>query len=340
MQGVKVGAFTGGRDVPSARFRVRQHIPILRKAGVDVDELPYRFGKYPPVRKPLRPIWGAAVLVEQLCNTARLGRYDAVLLQREAISKMYTVERFIRKPIALDVDDAIYCFNGGRPAQQLAEIADVVICGNATLAQRFSEWSKAVRVIPTAVDTVRFAPRSDMSQFLEPIIGWTGTSGNLCELEGIEAAIAVVLHRFPGAKLRVLCDRPPRLTTLRSEQIVYTRWTAEAEVGFLQGLDVGVMPLRDSEWTRGKCAFKLLQYMATGVSSVVSDVGMNAEIARSHGCTLAVSSTDEWVDGLTYLLADEGARRAMGLIARRVATEYFSVRVIAPQLADAIKSVV
>lgn len=339
---VRVAALAGGLSVPSARFRVRQYIPALQKHGVQLVEQPCRFGKYPPRLLVGRPFWAAAALSEQAWRVSNARHYDVVLLQRELISKLITFEPRIHAPVVLDVDDAIYLFGNGYVAEKLATIATAVVCGNAELATHFSRWSSSVQIIPTAVDTEMYAPRVDAEAETRPetvVIGWIGTSGNLFELQAIEPALMTVLKRIPQARLRIVCDQAPDLASLNKAQIEYVPWRAATEVADIRSMDVGIMPLRDSAWARGKCSFKMLQYMACGLPVVVSPVGMNTEVARLGNCALTPASCNDWAEALIELSHDTGRQRTMGQIGRQIVLKHFSVTVLAPQLAEVIKSV-
>lgn len=337
---IKVAAFTGGADVPSARFRVRQYVAMLARLGVSVDEMRCSLGKYPPQNTMLRPLWLLAALSEQALNVAKLGRYDVVLLQREMVSKLVTLERWVGRRMVLDVDDAIFLHRKGSTARRLAERAAVIVCGNSYLADNFSRWNPRVRVIPTGIDTDRYRPaEKTVSAAGEggEVIGWMGTSSNLPELVAIEGALADVLARFPKAKLRVISDRPPPLSRIPATQLEFVAWTKESEVRLLQEMDIGIMPLQESPWTLGKCSFKMIQYMACGLPSVVSHVGMNAEIAQMAPCTLSVRNSDEWVEALGELLRNARLRSVIGRTAREVAEKSFGVKVLAPRLAEVLR---
>ncbi len=340
---VKVAALTGGRNVPSARFRVRQLIPLLSEYGVKVREFVPWVSKYPPERKYLRPAWGVAALAVRIPTIFATYCYDVVLFQRELISTFVTVEPLTRRPRVLDVDDAIYLHRGGRFAKRLARLVDLIICGNEFLADWFSKWNKNVTVIPTAVDTRRFVPleRPDRDNMEEKhIIGWTGTSSNFKYLYSIEPALKRVMEMFPNVILRVIADKEPNFPTISKERIEFIPWSPESEVKGVQRMSVGIMPLADGEWEKGKCSYKMLQYMACGIPVVVSPVGMNAQILALGEIGLAASSQDEWVETLRRMLtASKKEREKMGREGRRVAETYFSVEVIAPQLAQVLKKV-
>jgi len=336
---VKVAAFTGGLNVPSARFRIRQLMPRLAQEDVTVDEFISPISSFPPRQRWLRPVWLVAGVASRIPQVIAAQNYDVTLLQREFFSTLSTLERFTRRPRVLDVDDAIFLNRGGRFARKLAEQSDLVICGNDFLAERFAVWASRVCVLPTAVDTERYAPaakqRDDVS-----VMGWIGTSSNYRYLSLIETAIAEVLSRHPETRLRIVSDQPPRFTWLPSDQVEYVRWTPGNEVSLIQSFDVGLMPLADGDWERGKCSFKMLQYMACGLPVVVSPVGMNRQVLGLGKIGLGVTQKDDWIAGLDMLITQPHTAKAMGKVGRQVILDHFGVNVIAPKLACLLRSVV
>jgi glycosyltransferase involved in cell wall biosynthesis len=331
---LRVATFTGGISVPSARFRVRQYIPALLKHGIAISEMPSHFGHYPPQNKWLRPLWAAATLAEQLPKIIKSYQYDVVLLQREMLSSYVTLETLTKSPRVLDVDDAIFLHRNGSCARSLAQISDRVICGNAYLADRFSAWNKDIIIIPTAVDTERYLPSVKQGQCEgATVIGWIGTSGNLKYVYSIEAALAKVLEIYPKAKLRIVCDKMPEFNLIDINRFEFISWSEEMEIESIQGIDIGIMPLEDSAWARGKCSFKMLQYMSCGVPVVVSPVGMNSEVLAMGSVGYGAISEDEWVDAIGTLLDNPNLRHKLGTFGRQVVIESFSITKVAPKIA-------
>lgn len=335
---MRVAAFTGGVSVPSARFRVRQYVPLLAAQGLYVEELPCRLGKYPPDGNISRLAWGTLTFVEQCANAARTWSYDAVLLQREIISTLISVESLTRTPRVLDVDDAIYLFRGGAVARRLAKLVEVVVCGNEYLAAWFRQFHDDVRVIPTGVDTRIYMPRrhGDVCRD-EIVLGWIGTSSNFEALYSVENALACVLQRFPHCRVRVISDRKPSLSSLPTQQFEFVHWSEATEVSSIQGIDIGLMPLIDTEWARGKCSFKMIQYMACGVPSVVSPVGMNRDVLALGRGAFAATDEQEWIDALGRLIASPELRASMGETARQIAYANFDIERLAPKLGAALR---
>jgi len=326
--------------VPSARFRVRQLIPALSRLGVDMHEFTPLISRYPPPQKWLRPMWALASLAGRVPAVIATHVYDAVLLQRELLSTLVTLEPFTKRPRVLDVDDAIFLYRGGKHARRLALQSDLIICGNDFLAERFALWNRNVVVIPTAVDTLRYMPRKrsfDLGDKL--VVGWIGTSGNFKYLHQIVTALEKVLKTLPNVVLRVIADKQPLFRGILKERLDFIRWSPETEVTGIQSMTVGIMPLADTEWERGKCSYKMLQYMACGIPVVVSPVGMNAQVLALGGAGIGASSQNEWVDALLLLLLDERERDRMGRIGRCIVEDHFSIDAVTLLVAQQLKQV-
>ena len=234
----------------------------------------------------------------------------------------------------LDVDDAIWLNSDDDFAGRLAESCELIICGNDYLANYFVQWNKNIEIIPTSVDTNKFMP-TQSSEGL--VLGWTGTGGNFQYLYQIESALARVLRFFSEAKLRVVSDRRPTFTSLPDAQIEFIQWSPENEVKTIQGMSIGLMPLGNSEWERGKCSYKMLLYMACGIPVVVSPIGMNSEVLERGQCGFAADDERGWIEGLTILLEDAKLRSQMGNTGRQVVLEHYSLEGLAPVLSACFK---
>jgi glycosyltransferase involved in cell wall biosynthesis len=340
---LRVFAFTPGRDVPSARFRVRQYIAPLARLGIDVDERYPRASAYPPRLRSLRPPWAALSLAQRLPAIAASHGSDVTLLQREFISTYGTLERFSRAPRVLDVDDAFHLARGGVAARHLARLSRLVICGNAWLAEVYASWGVEVAVLPTAIDldmttqaTAPTAPSWDRGGE-GARLAWIGTSGNLTYLDSIAAALAAVLARWPRLRLAVCCDARPRLAGVPMDRVDFTEWSVESERSFFNGPAIGLMPLADGPWERGKCSFKMLQYLAAGWPCVVSPVGMNTEVLAAGKVGYAASTLAEWTEALDALLSDPTTAAAIGSAGRSLVAARFSVTALAPRLGELLR---
>jgi glycosyltransferase involved in cell wall biosynthesis len=331
---MKVGAVTGGRLVPSARFRVRQYMAPLKRHGIALSEFEAHTSCYPPRAGYIRPFWGALRLAEMGLAAHWTRQFDVTLMQREMVSTFATLESFTRSPRVLDVDDAIHLLRGGQAARKLAQLSERVICGNGHLAEIYRQWNSDVVVLPTPVDTDKYTPVEAVAEKPELVLGWIGTSANLQYLQAIEGALSVVLSKHPHALLKVVCDRPPEFKTLSLEQVRHVPWREETEVELIQSFDVGLMPLADSPWARAKCSFKMLQYMSCGLPVVVSPVGMNAEVLSQAAIGFAAMGDDEWIGRLDELLSQATLRATLGRAGRTLAVSDFSLSSLAPRLAQ------
>lgn len=334
---LRVAALTGGKNVASARFRVRQMIPALRDCGVHMREFVPLVSKYPPDRKWLRPFWGGAALAVRVPVVMATHHYDMVFFQRELISTFSTLEFLTRRPRVLDVDDAIFLRRGGRFTERLARQCELIICGNDYLADSFIRWNRNVCIIPTAVDTRRYSPKTAQAEDEHNVIGWTGMSSNFKYLYQMEYALAEVLKARADVIFRIIADASPNFRSIADDRIEFIRWSPESEVRNVQTMTIGIMPLADSAWERGKCSYKMLQYMACGVPVVVSPVGMNSQVLSMGAVGIGASTQNEWVEALLGLLSDTKVRSNMGMNGRSIVEKHFSIDVIAPRLAQCLR---
>jgi len=335
---LRVIALTGGSTVPSARFRVEQMMPALRRAGVDLDWRPARVSGYPPVRRWLRPLWLPAAVLARVPDVVATHRAQVTLFSREFVSTLATLEFVAARPRVFDVDDAIWLHKGGGFARRLARAMDVVIAGNAYLADWFGRYCDRVEIVPTVVDTARFVPAAPGGAgSRSPAVGWIGSSANFDYLLLWQDALLDVMTRVPDLRVRVCADRRPPLDALPPGRVDWVPWHSAAEVPFLQSLDIGLMPLADSQWARGKCSYKMLLYLACGVPAVVSPVGMNRDVLAAATVGRAAGDPGEAAAALLELLGDDHGRAALGRAGRQLVVERYSVDVLAPRLADILR---
>ena len=130
----------------------------------------------------------------------------------------------------------------------------------------------------------------------------------------------------------VVSDSAPTFQEIPTYFIEFLHWSPDIEVQSIQGMDIGIMPIEDSVWERGKCSYKMLLYMACGIPVVVSPIGMNAEVLARGEVGLGPRSESEWVDALSGLLRDSEAREAMGRVGRQVVERHYSLENLAPRL--------
>jgi glycosyltransferase involved in cell wall biosynthesis len=339
----RVVLFLQGRDVPASRVRGVAVARALESAGVRCDLRPCSPSVYGDTRLPRpardwRPLFYPMALLSRLAQLRDLQRDDIVFFQRPMFEWPWIgLERLAargRRSI-FDFDDAIYLNRFGRAKlRRMVARVDHVIAGNAVLADAAAAPDKTT-VIPTAIDTGRFVPLpSRPVTGARVVVGWTGTHGNYRQLAAARVGIARALKRT-GARFLVICDRPPP-SELGELQPEFIPWRASSEVEDLGRIDVGVMPLPDTGYARGKCAFKLLQYMAIRRPGVASPVGANAEVV-AHGVNGFLAASDEqWEECLVTLIQDADLRATMGERARARVEEAYCIAAVLPRYLDVL----
>ena len=348
---IKVAAITSGKHAPSSRFRVRQHIIPLRSFGIEVREytplidkyrklplwpenMDYRYGL------PLFLSWQGLKVATRIPGVFGNRRHQITWLERLMLPGHVTLEPILKKPLVFDVDDAIWLAPPFKnSAWKVAGRADVVIAGNRYLAERFSSYCSEVRVIPTAVDTDRYRPRSTTTGYSDNFtIGWIGTSANLRYLEALETPLHQFLVDHPDSKLLVMADKPPSFPKIPEDRTCYLRWTEDSELNALQEMDVGLMPLPDEEWSRGKCSFKMLQYMACGIPVAVSPIGMNLEILALGKIGVPCSLSRDWYEALSFFRNHRHDAVNYGRTGRSIVERYFSRERVTADIAGVFQS--
>ncbi|WP_310494330.1 glycosyltransferase [Dechloromonas sp.] len=346
-----MAALTTGRNDPSARFRVRQYILPLKSAGIEVQEyipvidkhagLPSVIGDRTPsfMLPTVQTAWRWGKLVARVPGLIGSSSADYVWLNRELLPGRYSFERFLRKPFVLDIDDAVWRGrpDGTKTMKRLGQDADAIFAGNQHIADWFAPYSRNIHIVPTAIDTDRFRPADQPSNSQRPFtIGWTGTSGNFGYLYDIEDSLREFMKLF-DARLLIIAESPPSFSRLDPSKVDFKRWSPEIEASALQTMDVGLMPLPDTEWTRGKCSFKMLQYLSTGLPVIVSPVGMNAEVLDQGRIGFGATSCSDWFEALAWLHRNRRDAQAMGEVGRRLILERYSTTVVSCLIANAFK---
>jgi glycosyltransferase involved in cell wall biosynthesis len=341
---------------PSQRFRIEQWEPLLRERGVRVTFKPFESdGLHAVLYKPGHMAEKLRLVGEALKRRAGEVRsvrgYDAVYLLREAaLLGPPLFERWLARtgvPYVFDFDDAVFIpyvspsngylsylkFPGKTRA--ICRMAAHVMAGNRYLADYAGAVNERVTIIPTTIDTEKYRvePRAENEV---PVIGWSGSFSTALHLATIKTALRRLAER-ERFRLRVIGARDFHVEGVDVEAMP---WRAATEVEDLRPFDVGIMPLPDDEWSRGKCGLKALQYMALGVPTVCSPVGVNSEIIRDGENGLLASTDDEWVEKLSGLLRSAGERARLGRAGRETVEARYSAAVQAPRVYDLFASVV
>ena len=304
-----------GETLPSVRFRVAPFVAKARERGIKAS-----FRVIPK---------GALARIPFFLG---LPRADVLVLQKKLLNPFdLALSARAGRRFVYDFDDAVWTSHPNvlDPArrererakqeprfQAVCRRADLVIAGNSFLAGRAREFAAKVEILPTPLDTDVYVPGGRDRAGL-PVVGWMGTACNQFFLPEIFEALRPLAERM---RLHVVSDEP-----YAGEGADFEAWSPTREIAQLQAMDIGLMPLSDDEYTRGKCGFKLLQYMACGAVPVASDVGFNREIVE-HGRTgFLVREPGEWREAVALLLDDPARRAEMALAAREAVVARFSL---------------
>jgi glycosyltransferase involved in cell wall biosynthesis len=337
-----------GAQGASSRLRLYQFLPEFRRVGIEVQTQPliddaalaakYRSGGY--TKRSVLAAYGRRVAKLALDRS-----HDLVWIEKEALPWLpFWMERLLLagRRYVLDFDDAVFhnydrhaspCVRRlmGRRIDKLMAGARLVVAGNYYLAQRARDAGAPwVEVAPTVVDVSRYSAHRHAA-LQPPRIVWIGSPSTAQYL----AALARPLARLQAVQpfvFRIIGAQASALPELTGVEIEALPWSADTEAAAVSECDVGVMPLFDTPWERGKCAYKLIQYMACGLPTVASAVGANNDVTVEGDTGYLVKTEDEWVDRLQRLLQDAALRQRLGQAGRLRVEQQYSLHVMAPRM--------
>jgi glycosyltransferase involved in cell wall biosynthesis len=339
--------------VPGQRFRLEQWAPLLRQDGIEMDFSPFlKPAAMSVLYKPGHTVTKVSSLVRGYAMRAAEalfpGDYDVALVHRWAtFFGPAWFEPWIsrRIPLVYDFDDAIYrpwssranawasIFKPAGKTAAICRVARHVMVGNDYLAAYARPLSANLTVVPTTIDTQAYFPR-ERPPNTRPVVGWTGSVTTIPYLEAIGGALGR-LARGGNCEIRVIGGE----LRIPDGEVRCQPWNAQTEIEDIRAFDIGLMPMPDDEWARGKCALKALQYMALGIPPVVTPVGVNAEVVTDGVNGFHARTEDEWVEKVERLASDPELRRRLGAAARRTVEERFSAAAQAPVVARILKAV-
>lgn len=303
------------------RFRVEQYFPYLKAHQVE------------PIWQPLSGSW-----IERMIIYRQLPFFDVVCIQRRLLSPLefYWVRRRSLK-ILFDLDDAVMyrSSSSSRPHSWSRRLkfkwmvrgSDGVTVGNQFLQDEVLkiDQQKKVFIIPPSIDTSSYPRKKDRSHQKEVTLGWIGTKGNLRYLKMLEPVFQSMAISFPWVRLKVVSNGHFESNYLPT---INKMWRLEEENEDLISFDIGLMPLHDDLWSRGKCGLKIIQYLSVGLPVVCTPVGINSDMIINGENGFWAMDQEEWVHRLSMLIQNPDLRHQMGLKGiERVEREY-SLKVV------------
>lgn len=331
-------------EAPSQRFRVEQYLSWLGTQHIHTTSYPFLssrawkifYQSNKPLSKSFQILLG---FIRRFMLLARLIYVDFVFIHREATPVgppiiEWLIAKVLRKRIIYDFDDAIWLPNYSKQHRFIHRLkaywkvkfiirwAFRVSVGNDYLAKYASMYNQRVVVIPTTIDMDYHALPHSINRQKNPIIGWTGTHTTVEYLKPIVPALEqlAAIHAF---EFVVISNEPPNFSI---PKLRFVRWNKYTEIEDLSQFSMGIMPLEDTEWAKGKCGFKALQYMALGIPTIADNVGVNSSII-THGLDgFIATNREDWFEYMNSLLSEPSLGKILGANAQTCIRNRFSVQ--------------
>ena len=340
-----------GARAASTRQRLVQFEPYLCEHGVTFELSPLLDDDYVArLAEGRSPAAGKipAAYARRLATLLRSRSYDAIWVHSELFPYLPGLfERlagFAGRPVIYDCDDAVFHMYDahrnplvrwllGTKLAPLMRRASVCLCGNAYLESYAAQFCRNSLIVPTVVDTDAYVPRAKKGS-APPVVGWIGSPSTW---RYVEPLLPAILPRIAAAGGRFRAVGPgPRARGIPGVEAV--DWSEDSEIGEVQSFDIGVMPMPDDKWARGKCGYKLIQYMACGLPVIASPVGVNTKIVEDGRNGFLASTEAEWQQALDRLLDDAELRTQFGRTGRERVVERYSLVSQQPRVLAALEA--
>jgi glycosyltransferase involved in cell wall biosynthesis len=342
---------------PGQRFRIEQWEPLLAKHGVDITWAPFETEElrsllYRPGQLTAKFNAVTGQMVRRRRELSAISGYDLIYLFREAalMGPPWFERKMARSgvPVVFDFDDAIFHSykspsNGylsylkfpGKTAE-ICRLVSHVMAGNEYLADYARQFNPHVTIVPTTIDTDKYSVAERPADPQPFTIGWSGSFSTIQHLDTLKDVLAelALTERF---RLRVIGSPDHHIDGVDVESIA---WRSETETDDLSQIDLGIMPLPDDNWSKGKCGLKALQYMALGIPTICSPVGVNSTIIKDGVNGFIAADRSQWLEKLRLLMHDTALRERIGRAGRATVENEYSANVIAPRVLEIFRSTV
>ncbi len=332
----------------SSRYRVYQYLPYLRSMGLQIDEAPLLGEDYVrslyggATKRPLALLWSGLKRLYWLLGSRQ---YDLLWMEKELFPFLpdFLERPLLRRgtPVVVDYDDAIFhrydthrssVVRGllGKKIDGVMARATLVVAGNQYIADHATAaGARQVAILPTVINLDRY-PTGAPSQRGRPFsVGWIGSPSTQDYLLSLAPVLSHFCQESGGVLSVVGVSGSFRMPGVPLKPVA---WSSDTEAASIRSFDVGIMPLPDASWERGKCGFKLIQYMGCSVPVIASPVGVNSSIVLPGQTGLLAEGPEEWLAALTFLARSEEARLAMGAAGRTRAEDHYSLASASPRL--------
>lgn len=336
-----------GEPDPCSRYRIQQYYDKLRQQKNSNFILDY-FKIYPSnsnITIPPTALNYPSILFRKFYSLYKCISFDVIFLQRNPVnvtSPYY--ERFIkyilRKKIIFDFDDALWCMYGGYDPRikEIIKISDLVIVGNKYLAAYALKYNPRVSILNTIIDVDSHKITNKKTERKHIDICWIGSKPGNHYLSVFEDIFIKIKNKYKNKiNISIVSNEKPAFK--KFNEYDYVTWSIEKEKDILKRSDIGLMPLIDNEFTRGKCGFKLIQYGAYGMASIASPVGINQEIIKNGLNGFLANKANDWVSSISYLIDHKPVLAKMKLKSRAIVAKNYSLKTNMEKFVTLINSV-
>jgi len=340
----------GDETIASSRTRVFQYFPYFKKDDICFKSLIYKRKELTGTKiifLKAKIIFKAYILSKLLVLSLF---YDVVFIQKVPCHEiLLKILRLLKRKVIFDFDDAIYTIHQASEKKvdtptklkinerfnRIVALSDLVVLENDYAKEYVEKYNPSILMITGPIDTIRYFPAENKKKE-DVVIGWIGSPPNTIYLEPLYPVFERLLRERPNVCFKFIGATPVKLSGGKIKQV---DWNLETEVRELQEFDIGIMPLPDDEWSRGKGGYKLLQYMAIGIPAIASPVGINSQLIGDDVNGFLVDNEDDWYKKFLILIDDAEKRKMLGANARNIAVEKYSFHVAKTKLLDALNKI-
>lgn len=307
----KIIFISKGEEPASTRYRALNYFPYLKEAGwapehIEAEQNPFK----------------------RIALLKKAKQADVVVVLRKTFSGLYLrLLRSAAKHIIFDYDDAIFVRSNGKSSRtrlnrfrRMARLCDQVWAGNSHLAQQAKRYNSRVTMLPTSIMPEKYSREADKPVETVDLV-WIGSRSTKKYLLNILPALANIENKVIKFRLKIIANFTVQASNF---DVVPIAWSEEKEVSELASSHIGIAPMPDDPWTRGKCGLKVLQYMAAGLPTVASSTGVHTDLIEPGVTGFLVDSTEKWQEALLRLASDAALRKKMGELGNKRAVEHFS----------------
>lgn len=344
---------------PGSRFRIEQWARYLAQDRFEFTFVPFEDRAlhdviYQKGQVAKKSILLLSAFLRRLRVVTQAKHYDVVFLYREAalLGPPFIEQMFTRQnvPIVYDFDDPIWLsyrsptngffsgFKWQNKVQQICRIAAKVIVGNRLLAEWAAQHNSAVEIVPSTIDLASYPMEKRRESGQTITLGWTGSHSTLPFLESIQVALQNLARKY-SFRLLVISHTDSFQMDIHPAEVISEQWTAASEAADLDPVDIGLAPFPDTGWTPWRCHGKVLQYMAAGIPTITSPIGILPDYITDGVNGLFAGTLDDWEEKISFLIDRAACRRELGAAGRRTIEERYSAQVWVPRVKAILESV-